>query len=265
MPITPLYPVSPISQEEFRELSYVVMGHVFEIHNEFGRFFDERIYTRELARRMPEVELEFPIQVSNGPFVATYHVDALVARRGPFEFKAAEVLTPRHRNQLYNYLLLLDLAHGKLVNMRPESVCHEFINATIRQADRHVFELDTERWNGLLEGAEILLEYTVSLLRDWGAGLDLSMYETALTSLLGGEDRVVKYVAVRDEHHVLGRQWMRFAAEDVAFRLTAFQADTGHFEVHVRRLLRHVDVRAILWVNIAFDRVSFTSIERESV
>ena len=42
---------------------------------------------------------------------------------------------------------MLDLAHGKLVNMRPERVCHEFINATIRPADRHVFELDTEWWD----------------------------------------------------------------------------------------------------------------------
>ena len=49
---------------------------------------------------------------------------------------------------------------------------------------------------------------------------------------------------------------------DVAFRLTAFQADGGDFEQHMRRLLNHVDVRAILWINIAFDRITFKSITK---
>ena len=47
--IIPAHPVRRLSQDEFGELSYAVMAHVFEIHNEFGRFFDERIYKRELA------------------------------------------------------------------------------------------------------------------------------------------------------------------------------------------------------------------------
>ena len=51
---------------------------------------------------------------------------------------------------------------------------------------------------------------------------------------------------------------MRFAADDVAFKLTAFKADNEHFLEHVRRLLRHVDLRAILWININLERVTFT-------
>jgi hypothetical protein len=61
VPIIPLHPVRRISQGEFQELWYAVMGVVFEIHNEFGRFLRERIYKRELACRFPGVELEFPI------------------------------------------------------------------------------------------------------------------------------------------------------------------------------------------------------------
>ncbi len=106
------------------------MGQVFQIHNDFGRYFDERIYKRELARRFPGVELEFPITISHGTFSKTYFLDALIASGGPFEFKAVELLAQRHRGQLYNYLLMLDLAHGKLANLRSESVEHEFVNAT---------------------------------------------------------------------------------------------------------------------------------------
>jgi hypothetical protein len=55
---------------------------------------------------------------------------------------------------------------------------------------------------------------------------------------------------------------MRFAADDVAVKLTAFTSETEHFVEHVRRLLRHVDVGAILWININLERVAFSSIER---
>ena len=32
-----------ITQEEFRQIAGEVVQHVFAIHNEFGRFFDEQI------------------------------------------------------------------------------------------------------------------------------------------------------------------------------------------------------------------------------
>jgi GxxExxY protein len=262
MPITPLHPVTRMSQDEFREISYTVMGHLFDIHNDFGRFFDEQIYKRELACRMPEVEIEFPITMSHGSFSTTYFLDALIANGAAFEFKSAETLTARHRGQLYNYLLLLDLSHGKLVNMRPESVSHEFVNATIRPADRHVFELVTDRWDRSLKGSDLVLETMVSLLKDWGAGLEVGMYESALTSLLGGKEHVVRTVNVRSGRELLGQQPMRLAADDVAFKVTGFESGNDRFEEHTRRLLRHVDLRAMLWINIALRRVTFTSIEQ---
>src|SRR5687767_145142 len=103
MPITPLHSVPRISQAEFKELSYAVMACVFEIRNEFGRLFDERIYKQELAARYPGVELEFPITVAHLGFCTTYYLDALIGG-GAFEFKTVESLTPRHRGQLYHYL-----------------------------------------------------------------------------------------------------------------------------------------------------------------
>ena len=44
MPISLGIPVRRISQDEFSELSFEVMREVFAIHNEIGRFFDEKIY-----------------------------------------------------------------------------------------------------------------------------------------------------------------------------------------------------------------------------
>lgn len=261
MPITPLHPVCRISQADFQELSFAVMGQVFQIHNDFGRYFDERIYKRELARRFPGVELEFPITVSHGTFSKTYFLDALIDSSGPFEFKAVEVLAQRHRSQLYNYLLLLDLAHGKLANLRSDSVEHEFVNALLRPEQRHAFEIVLDRWNRSLNRAEFVRETLTSMLRDWGTGLELPLYEAALTHFLGGDELVLRDVGVHSDGHSLGYQPMRLVADGIGFKLTAFESELNRFEEHARRLLRHVDLRAIVWVNIGLKRVSFTTIE----
>src|SRR5262245_1645577 len=109
MPIQTGTPVRRLTQPEFGDLAYVVMGHVFDIHAEFGRFFDERIYKRELARRCPFIKLEVPIHLTHGSFSTTQFIDVLAGEGAPFEFKAADDLVARHSAQLLNYLLLADL------------------------------------------------------------------------------------------------------------------------------------------------------------
>ena len=72
---------------EFAEAVYRAMECVFAIHNEFGRFFDEAIYKRELARRMPEVKLEAPVEVAFEPFHRLYFLDVLGAGVSKVEFE----------------------------------------------------------------------------------------------------------------------------------------------------------------------------------
>jgi GxxExxY protein len=78
------------------------MNHVYHIHNEFGRFFDEAVYKRELASRMPGLELELPVTVTYGSFRKVYRLDVLAYKQGIFEFKAAESIVARHRSQTIN-------------------------------------------------------------------------------------------------------------------------------------------------------------------
>jgi hypothetical protein len=66
MPIALQVPLRRLSQREFGEIAFEVMRHVFAIHHEIGRFFDETIFC--------------------------------------------------------------DLAHGKLINVRPRDVQHDFVN-----------------------------------------------------------------------------------------------------------------------------------------
>ncbi len=97
MPVRLDVPIRRLSQEEFGDAAYAVMRHVFDIRNELGRFFDEKIYKRELARRLPDVRLEEPIEVTLGPYHAVYFLDVLVGDGAVFEFKAVESLSQRHR------------------------------------------------------------------------------------------------------------------------------------------------------------------------
>lgn len=262
MPVSCDVPLRRLSQEEFGELSYEVMRHAFAIHNELGRFFDEKFYKRELARRVSGVHLEFPVDVEFATFHTRYYLDVLVGDGGIFEFKAVEALTPRHRAQLLNYLLLCDLAHGKLINARPEKIEHEFVNTHWTSAARVQYELVTSRWSGDLPGAAQLYDFLSSLLRDLGAGLEVGLYEQAVTHCFGGREQVEAEVAVKIDGHSMGAQRMRLIAPGVAFKLTAFDGPLDAFEVHARRLLHHVDLRAIAWININIKEVTFTTLER---
>lgn len=260
MPIHQPIPTIRPTQAEFGELAYEVMNHVYAIHNEFGRFFDEAVYKNELADRMPGLERELPVTVSHQTFSKPYRLDVLAHRRGIFEFKAVENIVSRHRSQTFNYLLLFDLPHGKIINMRPESVEDEFVNCHTRLADLRHPSLITKAYDNSLPGAEFFHDTLRDLLHDWGAGLELTLYDEALTHFLGGEDQALVPVPVIGSHGHLHDQKMRLLAPDVAFKLTAFTDTSEAFVTHAQRLLKHTSLKAIQWANLTHHEVTFTTI-----
>ena len=155
---------------------------------------------------------------------------------------------------------MLDLAHGKLVNLRPESVQHEFVNALSRLDERRIFDVCMDRWDSSIPDSELLVDWIVGMLRDWGTGLELSLYESSITHFLGGEDVVLQKVAVQGSRQGLGDQTMRLATPGMALKLTALESDLVSFETHARRLLAHTKLRAIQWVNIGLKTVRFVTI-----
>lgn len=262
MPITTRIPIRRLSQSEFGDIAYEVMEHVFAIHNAIGRFFDERIYKFELAQRLPNVRLEEPVEVKFGSFRTTYALDVLVADGALFEFKAAESLVDRHRAQLLNYLLLCDLAHGKLINVRTIDVQHEFVNTQWRAAKRRQFAVHSEHWDLKIPAAAALRDYLTELLHDLGAGLEISLYENVIVHHFGGSEQVQAKVPVWISGRQVGEQPMRLIAPSVAIKITGLDRSLGEFEAHARKLLAHVDLKAIAWVNINMKEVTFTTLTR---
>ncbi len=240
-------------------MAFAVMEHVFAIHNEFGRFFDERIYKRELANRFGGVELEVAVDITHGTFAKRYFADVLVNGSGLFEFKAVDAIHVRHIGQEINYLLLLDLAHGKVINVRPERVQSRFVNCHQQLVDlRRPLVRDSD-FDASAPSAEQFRATLLALLHDWGAGLELNLYDEAITHFLGGEEAVIREIPVYGNNGMLGLQRLRFAAPDVAYQLTSLAAGNT-FAIHARRMLQHTGLKAIHWANITPQDVTFTTI-----
>jgi len=165
---------------------------------------------------------------------------------------------------LLNYLLLTELTHGKLVNLRSELVEHEFVNTTLTRQDRTAFTVLEADWHQAASNSLDIESLLVEMLRDWGVGLDLHLYEEALTHFLGGEERVIKEIEIVVNGRVCGKQKVRLTSPDAAFKITALGADGKiRFEDHARRFLEHTPLRAIHWINLTREQVTFRTLEKE--
>lgn len=90
MPIEKMFKTRHISEEAFRKIDFQIMGFTFEIQNEMGRFWNEKIYQNEPACRCQKagfhkVETEVPI------IFLSYLASAIGLPRGR---KMKELMTP---------------------------------------------------------------------------------------------------------------------------------------------------------------------------
>ena len=127
--------------------------------------------------------------------------------------KAVESLSERHRRQLMHYLFLTSLPHGKLVDLPPERVEHEFINNCLSLSDRTSFLSSSDGWEEI--GATRLQEGMTAVLHDWGTGLDLRLYEEVALHLCQQPPDAETEVAIRLNGHAWvhnARRWLRRAS-----------------------------------------------------
>jgi hypothetical protein len=87
-----------------------------------------------------------------------------------------------------------------------------------------------------------------------------ALYEEAVVHFLGGVNHVEADVPVAIGDHQVGQQRMRLIAPGIALKITGFDQSLGDFELHAHRLLAHVDLQAIAWININMKQVTFTTL-----
>ena len=122
MPIDCPIQIRVLSDKEFEERDYRVMGHAYVSQNELGRLCDERVYEADLSARLLAdgfrvVHTQVPVTLTHRDYAKRYFLD-LVADDALYELKTAAALTGEDDAQLIHYILLIGVRRGKLLNFR---------------------------------------------------------------------------------------------------------------------------------------------------
>ena len=104
-----------------KETTEAIIGAAFEVYNQLGYGFLERVYQRalqvELLRRGASAEIEKRIQVQyKGVVVGDYDADLIVAECVAVEIKVSPQYDKRDEAQLLNELKATGLKVGVLLN-----------------------------------------------------------------------------------------------------------------------------------------------------
>jgi GxxExxY protein len=265
MPIEHGIQIKLLSDEDFHALDYEVMGLAFAIHNEMGRFWSEPIYQNELANRcrkagFAQVATEVPIRVSYQDFNKCYFADLLINNSVIYELKAVRAFTEEHQNQALNYLFLLGMQRGKLINLRPLSVQSRFVSTRITPEKRYHFAIEDQEWRELDGDSLWLKQLLVNLLNDWGAFLDIYLFYDAIYHFRGGQEKVVTEIKVMNGANFLGTQKVHLLNSDTAFNISSITKANSAYEEHLRRFLNYTSFKAIQWINFNHDQILFKTL-----
>lgn len=260
MPIQCAIEIEDLDLETFGGLDYQVMGHVFASHKELGRLADESVYQADIAARLQSAGFhaarEVPLVASFGSFVKHYYLDLVAGGGGIYEFKTASGLAPQHESQLMNYLLMLGLRHGKVVNLRSASVQSRFVNSSLTSSQRREFDAVSQNWKGCARIKETIVE----MIQDWGVGLELPLYHQAIVHLLGGEELMTRQLPLSRDGISLGSQRFHLMDDHSAFRVTAHERPSHSTARELARLVQYSSLRQMHWINISRSQVLFTSL-----
>ena len=266
MPVTCPVKFEPLTEAEMKALDYAVMKHAFASHNELGRLCDEIVYQNDLAARLQaagfSVRSQVPVHVTHRDFHKPYFLDLVVNERLLYELKAALTLIGDHDKQTLHYLFLLGGRYGKLVNFRPASVEHRIVNAVVSPEEQRRYELVLARWRAVEPRAALLRDVLVELCDAFGAYLEVSFYEEAVTHFLGGESAVLRRVTLTRDGLPLGPQAVHHLTEDTGFKLTAYTHPSEHAEVHVRRFFALTPLRVLHWINFNRHHLELVTLEK---
>ena len=265
MPIRVDAPVRQMSDAESERVEYQVMRLAYEIHNRQGRLCDESIYQSLLALRceasgLGPVLREVPVRVTFGGFEKTYYLDALVNDGLVIELKVVSALTGEHESQVINYLLLTGLQHGKLINMRPGRVEGRRVLTRLTPDKRRKLTFIEDDWQPSGKRSRWFKDMMIALLQDWGGFLSIALYQEAIMHFLGGREAVERPVDFVVDGRVVGRQRVRLLDDRTAFAITVAKDKPELYEQHLRRLLRHTNLRAIEWLNMVNHDMTFKTV-----
>ncbi len=120
-----------IDVEKLKDHVYDVVGALYEVHKELGAGLNESCYQEGLLMEFDELQIAYKKELTffpkfHGKQMKThFRVDFLCKEDIVVECKSVEELNNNHRAQLYNYMRLLNVSCGLLVNFAPKNIIIE--------------------------------------------------------------------------------------------------------------------------------------------
>lgn len=111
----------------YPELSYTIIGVLFEVYNKLGPGHKERYYQRAIAVAFKSAKLSFQEQVYSSLIfddnnVGKYYFDFLIENKVVLEIKSGEKFLKQNIAQVYSYLKTKKLKLGILANFTKEGL-----------------------------------------------------------------------------------------------------------------------------------------------
>jgi GxxExxY protein len=106
------------------ELTHIIIGCAYKVHNTLGPGFLEKIYENALRIELEKpglcVKQQQPLRVRyDGLIVGDYFADLCIDEDLIIEVKAVQALLKEHEAQLVNYLTATGVNNGLLINFGP--------------------------------------------------------------------------------------------------------------------------------------------------
>ncbi|PIQ07136.1 MAG: GxxExxY protein [Candidatus Nealsonbacteria bacterium CG18_big_fil_WC_8_21_14_2_50_37_10] len=111
----------------YPELSYTVIGVLFEVYNNLGPGHKEKYYQKAMAVSLKETGLSFKEQVYSPIIfkernIGEYYLDFLIENKIVLEIKSGEKFLKQNISQIYSYLKIENLKLGILANFTKEGL-----------------------------------------------------------------------------------------------------------------------------------------------
>ncbi|HEV7676853.1 MAG TPA: GxxExxY protein [Candidatus Angelobacter sp.] len=109
---------------KYSELTEQIIGVFYEVYNELGFGFLEKVYEEAMALALKERSINFQRQVPipvwfHVQTIGAYDADLVVNGVVLLELKACRALDPAHEAQLLHYLRSTEIEVGLLLNFGP--------------------------------------------------------------------------------------------------------------------------------------------------
>ncbi|HAV12625.1 MAG TPA: hypothetical protein DCX06_03875 [Opitutae bacterium] len=252
MPIISTVTTTALNQDSFHQVDHVIMGKAFKIHNQIGRLLDEKVYQTCLAKASLESQIEcqreVEVKATLSTFAKSFFIDLLVQNGAIYEIKTTSALNNAHEAQLLNYLLLLGIQHGKLINFRPSSVEYRFVSTSLKSRDRHLFNIDTKDWHAESKKCVILKDLVSEILDDWGSHLHVDLYRQALIELISnGQPSQQVDLFINSEK--VGEHETCLLSPDTGLHISSIKKGIPSYRNHLTRFLHSTNLKHLQWLN----------------